>query len=112
LFVGLIVVPIVGNAAEHSSAIFLAAKDKMEISIEIAIGSSTQIALFIAPVLVFLSLAVGEPMDLIFSVIEIAAVAFSAGIVGFIVADGRSNWFEGIQLLAAYIILAISFFFL
>jgi Ca2+:H+ antiporter len=112
LFVGLIVVPIVGNAAEHSSAILLAAKNKMEISIEIAIGSSTQIALFIAPLLVFISLILGEPMNLIFSGIEIAAVAFSAAIVGFIVADGRSNWFEGAQLVAAYIILSISFFFL
>jgi Ca2+:H+ antiporter len=112
LFVGLIVVPLVGNAAEHSSAIMLAARDKMVVSIEIAIGSSTQIALFIAPLLVFASLAVGTPMDLIFSGIEIAAVAFSAAIVGFIVADGRSNWFEGVQLLAAYVILAVSFFFL
>jgi Ca2+:H+ antiporter len=112
LFVGLIVVPIVGNAAEHSSAIFLAAKDKMDISIEIAIGSSTQIALFVAPVLVFFSLAVGHPMDLMFSNFEIAAVAFSSAILGFIALDGRSNWLEGVQLLAAYLIMAISFFFL
>ena len=112
LFVGLIVVPIVGNAAEHSSAILLAAKDKMDVSIEIAIGSSTQIALFVAPLLVFLSLAVGHPMDFIFSGIEIAAVAFSSAILGFIVLDGRSNWFEGAQLLAAYLIMAVSFFFL
>ncbi len=112
LFVGLIVVPIVGNAAEHSSAIFLAAKNKMDISIEIAIGSSTQIALFVAPMLVFASLAVGKPMDLIFSSFEIAAVAFSSAILGFIALDGRSNWLEGAQLLAAYVIMAISFFFL
>lgn len=112
LFVGLIIVPLVGNAAEHSSAIFLAAKDKMDVSIEIAIGSSTQIALFIAPLLVFVSLAVGHPMDYIFSGIEIAAVAFSSAILGFIALDGRSNWFEGAQLLAAYLIMAISFFFL
>ena len=112
LFVGLIVVPLVGNAAEHSSAIFLAAKDKMDVSIEIAIGSSTQIALFIAPLLVFVSLAVGHPMDFIFSGIEIAAVAFSSAILGFIALDGRSNWFEGAQLLAAYLIMAVSFFFL
>ena len=112
LFVGLIVVPVIGNAAEHSSAVFLAAKDRMEVSIEIAIGSSTQIAMFIAPVLVFLSLAVGDPMDLIFSGLEIAAVALSAAILGFIVLDGRSHWFEGAQLLAAYLIMAISFFFL
>jgi Ca2+:H+ antiporter len=112
LFVGLIIVPIVGNAAEHSSAVFLAAKNKIDISIEIAIGSSTQIALFIAPVLVFVSLAVGTPMNLIFTGLEVAAVAFSGVILGFIVLDGRSNWFEGAQLLAAYIIMAISFFFL
>ena len=112
LFVGLIVVPIVGNAAEHSSAIFFAARNKMDIAIEIAIGSSTQIALFVAPVLVFVSLIVGNPMDFIFSGFEIAAVAFSGAILGFIALDGRSNWLEGAQLLAAYVIMAISFFFL
>ncbi|MFN2389102.1 MAG: calcium/proton exchanger [Actinomycetota bacterium] len=112
LFVGLIVVPIVGNAAEHSSAIFLAMKDKMDVSIEIAMGSSTQIALFVAPMLVFVSLLVGEPMDFIFSGIEIAAVAFSSAILAFIVLDGRSNWFEGAQLLAVYVIMALSFVFL
>jgi Ca2+:H+ antiporter len=112
LFVGLIVVPIVGNAAEHSSAIFLAAKNKMDVSIEIAIGSSTQIALFIAPVLVFVSLLLGEPLDLIFTPIEIGAVFFSSMILGFIALDGRSNWIEGIQLVSAYVIMAISFFFL
>lgn len=112
LFVGLIVVPIVGNAAEHSSAIFLAAKNKMDVAIEIAIGSSTQIALFVAPALVFASLAVGRPMDFIFSGFEIAAVAFTSAILGFIALDGRSNWLEGLQLLAAYAIMAVSFFFL
>jgi Ca2+:H+ antiporter len=112
LFVGLIVVPIVGNAAEHSSAILLAMKNKMDVSIEIAIGSSTQIALFVAPMLVFLSLIVGHPMDFIFSGFEIAAVGFSCAILGFIALDGRSNWFEGVQLLAAYAIMAVSFFFL
>jgi Ca2+:H+ antiporter len=112
LFVGLIVVPIAGNAAEHSSAVLLAARDKMDVSIEIAIGSSTQIALFVAPLLVFVSLAVGKPMDFIFSGIEIAGVAFSALVLGFIALDGRSNWFEGAQLLGAYFIMAVSFFFL
>ena len=112
LFVGLIVVPIIGNAAEHSSAILLAAKDKMDVSIEIAVGSSVQIALFVTPVLVFLSLLVGNPMDLIFTGFEIAAVAFSTAILGFIALNGRSNWFEGVQLLSAYVIMAISFFFL
>jgi Ca2+:H+ antiporter len=112
LFVGLVVVPLVGNAAEHSSAVLLAAKDKMDVAIEIAVGSSTQIALFVAPVLVFVSLLAGNPMDLIFTGIEIAAVAFSALILGFITLDARSNWIEGAQLLAAYLIMAVSFFFL
>ena len=112
LFVGLIIVPLISNAAEHFSAIILAAKDKMSVSIEIAIGSSVQIALFVAPALVFISLLVGEPMDLIFTGFEIAAVAFSSAILAFIALDGRSNWFEGVLLLSAYVIMAISFFFL
>jgi Ca2+:H+ antiporter len=112
LFVGLIVVPLISNAAEHFSAIILAMKDKMSVSIEIAIGSSVQIALFVAPVLVFVSLGAGEPMDLIFTGFEIAAVGFSAAILAFIALDGRSNWFEGVLLLSAYVIMAISFFFL
>ena len=112
LFVGLIIVPLISNAAEHASAIFLAAKDKMSVAIEIAIGSSVQIALFVAPVLVFLSLLTAHPLDLIFTGFEIAAVAFSAAILSFIALDGRSNWFEGVLLLAAYVIMAISFFFL
>ncbi len=112
LFVGLIVVPIIGNAAEHSAAVVLAAKDKMDISIEIAIGSATQIALFVAPVLVLASLVVGNHLDFVFSSIQIAAVAFSALVLAFIALDGRSNWMEGVQLLAAYAIMAVSFFFL
>ena len=112
LFVGLIVVPIVGNAAEHSSAVLLAARDKMDVAIEIAIGSSTQIALFVAPVLVFLSLLAGKPLDLIFTGFEIGAVAVSSAVLGFIALDGRSNWLEGAQMIAAYVIMAISFFFL
>jgi Ca2+:H+ antiporter len=112
LFVGLIIVPLISNAAEHASAIFLAAKDKMSVAIEIAIGSSVQIALFVAPVLVFLSLFTSHRLDLIFTGFEIAAVGFSAAILSFIALDGRSNWFEGVLLLASYVIMAISFFFL
>jgi Ca2+:H+ antiporter len=112
LFVGLIIVPIIGNAAEHSAAVVLAAKDKMDISIEIAIGSATQIALFVMPVLVLAALAVGTHLDFVFSTIEIAAVAFSALVLAFIALDGRSNWMEGAQLLAAYVIMALSFYFL
>ena len=111
LFVGLIVVPIIGNAAEHSSAITFALRNHVDVTLEIAIGSSTQIALFVAPVLVFVSLAVGHPMDFIFSSFEVAAVGVSTVIVAFIAGDGRSNWLEGVQLTAAYLIIAISFVF-
>jgi Ca2+:H+ antiporter len=111
LFVGLILIPIIGNAAEHSSAIRFALQDKVDITLEIAIGSSTQIALFVAPALVFISLAVDHPMDFVFSPFEIAAVALSTVLVFMISSDGRSNWLEGAQLTGAYVIMAISFFF-
>jgi Ca2+:H+ antiporter len=110
-FVGLIVVPIIGNAAEHSSAVTFAARNKLDVTLEIATGSSVQIALFVAPLLVFISLAVGHPMDFVFSTFEIAAVAVSALIVALISNDGRTNWLEGAQLIGAYAIMAISFFF-
>jgi Ca2+:H+ antiporter len=110
-FVGLILVPIIGNAAEHSSAVTFALRDKVDVTLEIAIGSSTQIALFVAPALVFISLAVGHPMDFIFTTFEVAAVGLSTLIVAFISLDGRTNWLEGAQLLGAYAIMAISFFF-
>jgi Ca2+:H+ antiporter len=110
-FVGLIVVPIVGNAAEHGSAVLFAARNKVDITLEIATGSSTQIALFVAPALVFISLVVGHPMDFIFTPFEIAAVGVSSLIAALISLDGKSNWLEGAQLMAAYLIIAISFFF-
>ena len=111
LFVGLIVIPIIGNAAEHSSAILFAMRNKVDITLEIAIGSSTQIALFVAPALVFISLLVGHPMDFVFSTFEVAAVALSTILVFMISSDGRSNWLEGAQLTGAYVIMAISFYF-
>ena len=111
LFVGLIVIPIIGNAAEHSSAIMFALRNKVDVTLEIAIGSSTQIALFVAPALVFISLFVGHPMDFVFSTFEVAAVALSTVLVFMISSDGRSNWLEGAQLTGAYVIMAISFFF-
>jgi Ca2+:H+ antiporter len=111
-FVGLILVPIAGNAAEHASAVFLAARNKVDVSIEIAVGSSTQIAMFLAPLLVFISLFAGKPMDFFFTGFEIAAVGFATAIVTLISIDGRSNWLEGAQLLAAYVIMGLSFFFL
>jgi len=110
-FVGLILVPIIGNAAEHSSAVLFALKDRVDVTLEIAIGSSVQVALFVAPALVFISLIVGHPMDFIFSPFEVAAVGVSTLIVAIVIRDGRSNWLEGAQLLGAYAIMAISFFF-
>ncbi len=111
LFVGLILIPVIGNAAEHSSAVMFALRNKVDVTLEIAIGSSTQIALFVAPVLVFISLAVGHPMDFVFSTFEVAAVGLSALLMTLISLDGESNWLEGTQLVGAYVIMAISFFF-
>ncbi len=111
LFVGLIVIPIIGNAAEHSSAVLFAVRNKVDITLEIAIGSSTQIALFVAPALVFISLLVGHPMDFVFSTFEVAAVGLATLLMALIALDGRSNWLEGVQLTGAYVIMAISFFF-
>src|SRR3954464_8888151 len=110
-FVGVIVVAIIGNAAEHSTAMMMARRDKMDLAITIAVGSSTQIALFVAPVLVFLSLALGHPMTLVFNAFEIVAIVVSVLIVQMVSDDGESTWFEGAQLLAVYLILAVSFYF-
>jgi Ca2+:H+ antiporter len=112
VFVGVIVVAIIGNAAEHSSAILMAMRNKMDLSIGIAVGSSLQVALFVAPVLVLASYAFGQPMDLEFSIPEIVAVVLAIGIVGQISGDGESNWLEGAQLLSVYVVMAILFYFL
>ena len=111
-FVGLVVVPIIGNAAEHAGAIRLAVHNQVDVAFEIAVGSSTQIALFVAPFLVFFSLATGRRFNFFFSGFEIAAVGFSTAIVALISRDGRSDWLEGAQLLAAYAIIALSSFFI
>ena len=110
-FAGLIIIPLIGNVAEHSSAVRFAIQNKLDITLEIAIGSSTQIALFVAPALVFISLAVRHPMDIVFSTFEVAAVGASTLIIALISHDGRSNWLEGAQLVAAYLIIAVSAFF-
>jgi Ca2+:H+ antiporter len=113
IFVGVIVVAVVGNAAEHSTAVFAALKNRMDLSLGIAMGSSMQIALFVAPVLVLASYAIApRPMDLVFSPAEVLAIGLSVLIMGQIAADGESNWMEGVQLLAVYIILGIVFYFL
>ena len=113
LFVGVIIVALVGNAAEHYSAVAMAARDQMDAAIGIAVGSSTQIALFVAPVLVLLSYAIAPaPMDLLFSVFELVAIAISVFSISFIAHDGETHWMEGVQLIAVYVILALGFFFL
>lgn len=111
IFIGLFVIAIVGNAAEHASAVVFALKDRMDIAIEIAFSSSTQIALFVAPLLVFISLALLRPMDFIFSAFEVIAIAVSTVVVTVMTLDGRSNWLEGVQLVGAYVIMGVSFFF-
>ena len=112
VFVGVIIVAIIGNAAEHSSAILLAARNKMDVTIGIAIGSSLQIALLVAPILIFASYLFGTPMDLEFTLPEVIAVAAAILIVEQISGDGESNWVEGVQLLSVYAVLAILFYFL
>jgi Ca2+:H+ antiporter len=111
-FIGVIVVAIVGNAAEHSTAIWMAMKNKMDLSLNIAVGSSLQIALFVAPFLVFVSFAMGRPMDLEFTIPEVVAVIAAVFIAAEISGDGETNWLEGVQLLSVYVILAILFYFL
>lgn len=110
-FVGVIVVAIIGNAAEHFSAVFMARKNKMELAVTISTASSTQIALFVAPVLVLASFLFGNPMSLIFNIYEIVGIALSVLVLCVVSLDGESNWFEGLQLMAVYLLLAIVFFF-
>jgi Ca2+:H+ antiporter len=111
VFVGVIIVAIIGNAAEHSTAVLVAAKNQMDLALNIAIGSSIQIALFVAPVLVFLSYLFGKPMDLLFTNMEVVAIGISVWVLSLVCNDAESNWMEGVQLLAVYIILGIAFYF-
>jgi len=112
VFVGVILVAIIGNAAEHSTAVLVARKNQMDLALNIAVGSSIQVALFVAPVLVFVSHAIGRPMNLVFTTFEVLAVGASVAILSLVSVDGESNWLEGAQLLAVYAILALAFFFL
>lgn len=111
LFTGVILVPIIGNAAEHATAVTVAMKDKMDLSVSVAVGSSLQIALFVAPVLVIAGWFMGKPMDLNFNAFELVAVAVSVLIANSISSDGRSNWLEGTMLLAAYLVLGLAFYY-
>lgn len=109
-FLGIILVPIIGNIAEHLVAVTMAVKNKMELSMEIAVSSSLQIALFVAPVLVFISLLMGNPLTLVFNPFELAALLAAVLICYFVSADGESNWLEGAALLAVYVIFGLAFF--
>jgi Ca2+:H+ antiporter len=113
LFVGLVVVAIAGNAAESTAAVRAALKNRMDLSVGIAVGSSIQVSLFVAPVLVFLSESIGpRPMDLLFTPVEIIAIVLAVVITAQIASDGDSNWLEGAQLVAVYVMLAVMFFYL
>lgn len=111
LFIGVIFIAIIGNAAEHSSAIVTALKNRMDLSLQISIGSATQIAMFVAPFLVLMSLFFKTHMSLVFNTFELIAIVLSILIANLVVEDGESSWFEGVQLLMAYAIMAVAFFF-
>ena len=111
LFVGAVIIGIVGNAAEHTSAIILARKGKIDLSIGIAAGSGTQIALFVVPILVIAGIIIGKPVTLVFTIFELVSIFLAAIILNLIAHDGKSNWFEGLMLTIVYIIIAIGFYF-
>jgi Ca2+:H+ antiporter len=111
LFVGVIVIALIGNAAEHYSAVTAARRDEMTLAVEISVGSSAQIALLVAPALVLYSFAIGHPMTLLFNAFEITAIALSVLATSMVVTDGESNWVEGLQLMSVYLILALAFYF-
>ena len=109
-FVGVVVIALLGNAAEHASAVSAAMRDQMDLTLAIALGSATQIALFVAPILVLLGSLTGHPIDLQFDTFEVASVAIAVALVNLLISDGESTWLEGVQLLAIYAILATAFF--
>ncbi len=111
VFMGIVVIAVIGNAAEHSTAVLMAARNKMDLAFGIAMGSSMQIALFVAPALVIAGHLIGRPLGLEFTLLEVAAVMLSVMAVAHLASDGRTNWFEGVQLLAIYAVLAVAFYF-
>jgi Ca2+:H+ antiporter len=111
-FLGIILIPIIGNVAEHLVAVQMALKNKVELSLEIALGSSLQISLFVAPVLVFISLAFGNYLNLMFNQFELVALVAAVIVAALVSSDGETNWLEGAELIAVYLILGVAFFFL
>jgi len=112
VFMGFIIIAIVGNAAEHSTAVVLAMRNQMDTALNIAMQSSVQIALFVTPLMVFLSYPLGHPLDLLFTPFEILACSVGVAIFAYLVMDGETNWYEGVQLLAVYAIIAVALYFL
>ncbi|MGB7639316.1 MAG: calcium/proton exchanger [Nitrososphaeraceae archaeon] len=112
IFVGAVIIGIVGNAAEHTSAIIVARKGKIDLSIGIAAGSGTQIALFVVPVLIIAGIILGKPVTLVFTIFELVSIFLAAIILNLIAHDGKSNWFEGLMLTTVYVIIAIGFYFI
>jgi len=112
MFLGLIIIPIIGNAAEHAAAVVLSRKGQIDLGLQIALGSSTQVALLVAPMLVFASVLMGRSMNLVFTPFEVLALGMATGVAAIITLDGESHWFEGVQLLAVYLLVAVGAFFL
>jgi Ca2+:H+ antiporter len=112
VFLGLIIIPVIGNAAEHASAVLMARKGKTDLALQIALGSSTQVALLVAPILVLAGVLIGQPMNLVFTSFEVITLAVSTIVVSMITLDGESHWFEGVQLLALYAMVAAAAYFL
>jgi Ca2+:H+ antiporter len=112
VFLGLIVIPLIGNAAEHAAAVVVARKGQMDLALQIALGSSTQIALLVGPILVFAGLLLGQDMNLVFRPIEVLALGLATGVAAILTLDGESHWFEGVQLLAVYAMVAVAAFFI
>ena len=111
-FLGLIIIPMIGNAAEHASAVVVARKGKVDLALQIALGSSTQIALFVAPLLVGIGAVLGVNMNLVFTPFEVLALALATFVSALITLDGESHWFEGVQLLALYALVGVAAYFI
>lgn len=111
VFIGVIILPIISNVAENLTAITMARENKIDLSINIAIGSSIQVALFLVPLLIFISHLINHPMNVLFNLLEVSSIGLSVLAINIVYLQGESNWFEGLQLCAAYLIIAIAFYF-